>query len=37
MRCDVGGNRGTTLCWQLVQFGLKGGKQHLSLGTLRNS
>ena len=26
VRCDVGGNRGTTSCWQLMQFGLKGGK-----------
>ena len=34
MRGDVGGNRETTSCWQLVQFGLKGGKQHLLLGTI---
>ena len=34
MRCDVGGNRGTTSSWHLVQFGLKGVKQHLLLGTL---
>ena len=34
MRCDLGGNKGTTSCWQVVQLRLKGDRQHLLLDTL---